>query len=334
MAVLVSGEGSTETGYLVMAADAATPRSVAFYLRHTSGVLGVSLTAERCDELELRPAPHWPGEPTLATPIVPVDLTTRVDRGFSASDRAAVIAALARPGTRPDEFIRPGHVYPLRAAGAGVLAHHDPAAAALDLARLGGRACAGIIAPILRESDGEVARRDELCRFAEKNGLPLVGLEALVAYRVHERPAVFAAAANLPTPFGVFVCYAWEMPDGTEQLALTRPGPAAGPDARTAVHRECTAGNVLGSRGCDCRARLQRELAELGDGQIDVLVYLRAASSRGSLDCVRAPRTDLPDLRRGSMAQSRDDDLPTDVVCAQILDELPRRSLSPEVTSV
>ena len=138
MAVLVHGD----TSYLLLAADAATPARIAFYLRHTSGILGVALSPDRIDALRLAPANAEPPGLSGAVAMVPVDLGTRADRGASAGDRAATILALADPDSRPGQFIRPGHVVPLRTPRTSRADERDPAVAALDLARLSGRGAA------------------------------------------------------------------------------------------------------------------------------------------------------------------------------------------------
>ncbi len=306
------------TGYLVMAADAATPSRLAFYLRHTSGVLAVALTAERADALALPAlsAETRPGD--LAAPTVPVDLATSADRGSSAADRAATIAALADPDSMPGQFVTPGHVFPLRLSGMRIVSQQDPAQAALDLARLAGRSPAGVLAPILCEN-GEVARGEELADFALSQGLPIIEIDELIRYRMQERPATHVTRIRLPTPHGDFACHAWEMPEGTVHLALTRAGFIPSGPLRAIVHRECRAGEVFRRRGCDCYDELQRAQQALSAAATDVLIYLRAPETADELACSRVSARDgrARPIAARSLAPGEA------TVYAQILAELP-----------
>lgn len=301
-----------DTSYLLLAADAATPARIAFYLRHTSGILGVALSPDRIDALRLAPANAEPPGLSGAVAMVPVDLGTRADRGASAGDRAATILALADPDSRPGQFIRPGHVVPLRTPRTSRADERDPAVAALDLARLSGRGAAAVLAPIL-DGEGRVAGAETVAGIVAEHGIALLEIEDLIRYRRLERPATRAASVALPTRLASLICHAWEMPDGTEHLALTRGGSARPlpQPPRVVVHHECRAGDVFASRACRCHAELNRALTRLGAGELDALVYLRSSAHTGKLVCPRI----------GS-SPSTASDPGSDPVCAQILAEL------------
>jgi 3,4-dihydroxy 2-butanone 4-phosphate synthase/GTP cyclohydrolase II len=177
-------EDRENEGDLIMAADAATPQSIAFFVRHTSGVICAALPGERCDELEL---------PLMVTPeanadqfrtafTVTVDLAHGTTTGISAADRAATLRALADPASAAARFNRPGHIFPLRARPGGVLERPGHTEAAVDLARLGGRRPAGVLSELVLD-DGRMARLPDLQQFARHHRLPLVSIADLIEHR-------------------------------------------------------------------------------------------------------------------------------------------------------
>ncbi|MGA1034661.1 MAG: 3,4-dihydroxy-2-butanone-4-phosphate synthase, partial [Ilumatobacteraceae bacterium] len=171
--VVADDEDRENEGDLIMAADAATEESIAFFVRHTSGVICVSLTGERCADLRLPlmvpPVANSESQGTAFT--VTVDLRSGTTTGISAADRTATIRALADDGVPAEEFNRPGHIFPLQARPGGVLKRAGHTEAALDLARLAGHSSAGVLCELVAE-DGSMMRGPELRRFADEHGLP------------------------------------------------------------------------------------------------------------------------------------------------------------------
>ena len=183
--VVVVDDASRENeGDLIMAADLATPAALGFFVRHTSGVVCVALTASRCDQLGLPPmVPEAANTDVMGTAFtVTVDLNGATTTGISASDRAATVAALADPARRAGDFRRPGHVFPLRARPGGVLERPGHTEAAVELASLAGWSPAGVLAEVVRH-DGEMARGHELRAVADQWNLPLISVGMLIDHR-------------------------------------------------------------------------------------------------------------------------------------------------------
>ncbi len=193
--VVADDEDRENEGDLIMAADAATPEAIAFFVRHTSGVICAALPPARCTELELplMVPPAANGDPFRTAFTVTVDLAHGTTTGISAADRAATLRALAAPASRPHDFNRPGHIFPLRARGGGVLERPGHTEAAVDLARLAGRRAAGVLSEVVLD-DGRMARLPDLRRFADDHGLPLVSIADLITHRRRAAELVLAGA--------------------------------------------------------------------------------------------------------------------------------------------
>ena len=181
--VVVADDASRENeGDLIIAAEKVTRQALSFMLRHTSGVICVAITEERADELRLPLMVPKNSESQRTAFTVSVDLRHGTTTGISAADRSAAIRALGRPGTGASSFLRPGHVFPLRARAGGVLERRGHTEAAVDLARLSGFEPAGALCELVDEQ-GEMLRGVELERFAERHALPLLHIADLVEYR-------------------------------------------------------------------------------------------------------------------------------------------------------
>jgi 3,4-dihydroxy 2-butanone 4-phosphate synthase/GTP cyclohydrolase II len=182
--VVADDEDRENEGDLIMAADAATPEAIAFFVRHTSGVICAALPGDRCDALELPlmvpPAANSDQFRTAFT--VTVDLALGTTTGISAADRAATLRALADPATAPAQLNRPGHIFPLRARPNGVLERPGHTEAAVDLARLAGRRPAGVLSEVVLD-DGRMARLPDLTAFAATHDLPLISIADLITHR-------------------------------------------------------------------------------------------------------------------------------------------------------
>lgn len=180
--VVVDDESRENEGDLIIAADAVTPEALGFMLRHTSGLICVALPAATCDRLALPLMVKANEESHQTAFTVSVDKRTGIRTGISATDRASTLRHLADPQSDAPDFVRPGHIFPLRARAGGVLERPGHTEAALDLARLAGRPGGGVLCEVVTR-DGEMARRPELLRFAHTHGLAIVTIEQLVGYR-------------------------------------------------------------------------------------------------------------------------------------------------------
>jgi len=281
--IVTDDEDRENEGDLIMAAGAVTTEKLAFFLEHTSGVICVALPGDRLDDLELplMVSDNREGQSTAFT--VSVDLASGITTGISAADRARTIRAFADPHAVASDFVRPGHVFPLRSRPAGVLERPGHTEAAVDLSRLAGHAPAGILCEVVSADRGAMARRPQLEQLARAHGLTLVSIADLRRHRLqHERPIRRIAEAPVPTRHGVFSCQAWRSPtDGVDHLALVRGDVSGADPVLVRVHSECLTGDVFGSRRCDCGSQLDDALAAIDEAGRGVVVYLRGHEGRG-----------------------------------------------------
>ena len=276
--IVTDDAGRENEGDLILAAEMATAESVAFMVKHTSGVICVPMEGAELDRLEL----------PLMTPLaantermrtaytISVDAAQGVTTGISAADRARTIRLLAEPGTAPGDLARPGHVFPLRYREGGVLRRAGHTEAAVDLARLAGLRPAGVLAEIVND-DGTMARVPELLRFKAQHGLKFCTIDALIAYRrQREKLVERMEVIQLPTDYGDFQLYLYRnVLDDKHHLALVKGRIDPEVPVPVRVHSECLTGDVFGSRRCDCGGQLQAALQQIEDDGAGVLVYLR-----------------------------------------------------------
>ncbi len=282
MIIVVDDEDRENEGDLVMAASAVTPEAINFMVTHGRGLVCMPMEGEQLDRLRLPqmlPVGSTPHETAFS---VSIDLNEPGTSGISAFDRARCIERAVAGDARPDEFRRPGHVFPLRAQPGGVLRRAGHTEAGVDLARLAGLPPAGVICEIMND-DGSMARVPDLQRMAREHGLLLVTIADLIAYRRrHESLITRVAEARIPTQAGTFRAVGYQsMYDGHQHIALVFGEPAGHPDVLVRMHSECLTGDVFGSLRCDCGPQLRsalRMIAAHGEG---VLVYIRGHEGRG-----------------------------------------------------
>ena len=280
--VVVDDEDRENEGDLIMAAEFATPEKIAFFVRHTSGVICVPLLGERLDELEVPLMVRDNTEVQRTAFTYSVDYRHGTSTGISAADRATTIRSLIDPATRPADLARPGHIFPLRYADGGVLKRAGHTEAAVDLARMAGCAPAGVLCEIVRE-DGEMARVPDLLEFCREHDLLLISIAELIRYRRQTEKLVRRVAeARIPTDWGDFTCYVYEsVLDGEQHVALVRGAVQGEDNVLVRVHSECLTGDVFGSLRCDCGVQLDAALARIASDGLGVLVYLRGHEGRG-----------------------------------------------------
>jgi 3,4-dihydroxy 2-butanone 4-phosphate synthase / GTP cyclohydrolase II len=281
MVVVVDNEDRENEGDIILAAEHATPEAVAFMVRHTSGMLCVALPGERLDRLDLPLMVERNTETLRTAYTVTVDYRHGTTTGISAADRAATIRALVDPAVSPQDFNRPGHVFPLRAVPGGVLHRPGHTEAAVDLARLAGLRPGGVLAEIVNE-DGTMARRPQLERFAREHDLVMITISDLIAYRRRQVFVKKESEARLPTRHGVFKACVYREPDSIhEHLAMVMGEVQGEEDVLVRVHSECLTGDTFGSLRCDCRQQLEASLAAVGRAGRGVVLYLRGHEGRG-----------------------------------------------------
>ena len=282
MVVVVDDADRENEGDLIMAAEAATPETIAFFVRHTSGVICTPMLGERLDELDLPMMVATNTAPYRTAFTISVDAGRGTTTGISAADRATTITALIGPATRPGDLVRPGHIFPLRYREGGVLMRAGHTEAAVDLARMAGCYPAAVLCELVDE-DGGMARLPELERFAERHGLPLISIAGLIRYRrQREKLVKRVAEARIPTRWGEFTAYAYEsLLDGEQHLAMVKGAVQGEESVLVRVHSECLTGDALGSLRCDCGPQLEDALRLIADAGLGVVVYLRGHEGRG-----------------------------------------------------
>ncbi|MCX7621693.1 MAG: bifunctional 3,4-dihydroxy-2-butanone-4-phosphate synthase/GTP cyclohydrolase II, partial [Acidimicrobiales bacterium] len=280
--VVVDDEDRENEGDLIMAAEFATPDKIAFFVRHTSGVICVPLTGERLDELDIPLMVRDNTESQRTAFTYSVDYRHGTTTGISAADRARTIQALIDPGTRPGDLARPGHIFPLRYADGGVLKRAGHTEAAVDLARMAGLYPAGVLCEIVRE-DGEMARVPDLVEFCRQHGLLMITIADLIRYRRQtEKLVKRIAEARIPTDWGDFTAYVYEsVLDGEQHIAMVKGAVQGEENVLVRVHSECLTGDVFGSLRCDCGVQLDAAMKRIAEEGMGVLVYLRGHEGRG-----------------------------------------------------
>jgi len=281
--VVVDDEDRENEGDLIMAAEFATPSKIAFFVKHTSGLICAPVSEHRADELDLPLMVSANTEAQRTAFTVTVDYRHGTSTGISAADRSATIRALIDPATKPSDFNRPGHIHVLRAKDGGVLKRAGHTEAAVDLSRLAGLYPAGVLCEIVTEDGMEMARRPELERFATKHGLVMISIADLIRYRRQSEKLVRRVAeARIPTPWGDFTAYAYEnLLNGDQHVAFVKGAVQGEDNVLVRVHSECLTGDVFSSLKCDCGAQLDAAMRGIAEEELGVVVYLRGHEGRG-----------------------------------------------------
>ena len=275
MVVVVDDEDRENEGDLIMAAEKVTPEQVNFFARYGRGLICVAAASEILSGLELEPMVQR-NTSRMATPFtVSVDAATGTTTGISVGDRARTVRLMADPGAVPDDFSRPGHIFPLAAEAGGVLRRAGHTEATVDLMNLAGLHAVGMLCEILNE-DGSMARVPDLRVFCEEHGLLMMSVRDLIAYR-QERESLVSNVVdvNLPTHFGDYHLHLFENTlDGTQHVAMVRGEPEKQEAALVRVHSQCFTGDVLGSRRCDCGEQRDKALELIDEEGHGVFLYM------------------------------------------------------------
>jgi 3,4-dihydroxy 2-butanone 4-phosphate synthase / GTP cyclohydrolase II len=275
MIIVVDDADRENEGDLTIAAEKITPEAINFMARYGRGLICLSMTPERLDELEI-PLMVAQNSSRFDTGFcVTIEAKHRTSTGISAADRAATVLTAIDPATRPDDLARPGHMFPLRSRTGGVLARTGQTEAAVDLARIAGPYPAGVICEVMNE-DGTMARVPQLTRFARRHGLLMVTVADLIKYRMHTESLVKrVASAKMPTDHGDFRVHAFEnQVDHQTHVALVRGEIGDGKDVLVRVHSSCLTGDGLHSIRCDCGAQLDAAMRMIAAEGRGVLLYL------------------------------------------------------------
>jgi 3,4-dihydroxy 2-butanone 4-phosphate synthase / GTP cyclohydrolase II len=275
MVVVCDDEDRENEGDLTMAAQFVTPEAINFMATHGRGLICLSLTPERCDELglDLMAAKN---ESPFETPFtVSVEAAEGVTTGISAADRARTIQVAIDPDSTPRDLVQPGHVFPLKSKPGGVLERTGQTEAAVDLARLAGLNPSGVICEIMNE-DGTMARVGDLVPYCEQHDLKMITVADLIAYRrKHDRLVERVVSTSLPTAFGEFAAVGYRsLVDEKHHVAMVKGDVDGADDVLVRVHSECLTGDVFHSLRCDCGDQLASALAMIEQEGRGVLLYL------------------------------------------------------------
>ncbi|KAJ8636912.1 hypothetical protein MRB53_011179 [Persea americana] len=283
--IAVDDENGDDEGNLIMAASFASPKALAFMMRHGSGIISVGMKEEDLERLML-PLMSTGSEnedPSAAAYTVTVDLKVGVSTGVSASDRARTILALSSLDSKPEDFRRAGHVFPLKYRNGGVLRRAGHTEASVDLVSLAGLRPVSVLSAIVNAEDGSLAGLPYLRVLAGEHSLPIISITDLIRYRrKREKLVERTAIARLPTKWGLFQAYCYRSNlDGTEHVAVVKGDIDNGQDVLVRVHSECLTGDIFGSARCDCGNQLALAMQLIEQAGRGVLVYLRGHEGRG-----------------------------------------------------
>ena len=275
--VVVDDENRENEGDLVMPAEMVTPEAVNFVVTHARGLLCMPIIGERLDELQMPLMVTANGSDKNQTAFtVSIDYNVGTTTGISAGDRAATILAMLDPAAKPEQFTRPGHIFPLRYHQGGVLARAGHTEAAVDLCEMIDMYPAGIVCEIMAE-DGTMSRLPQLEEFAEEHGLKILSIAQIIAQRRRtERLIERVAEARLPTRYGKFQAIAYKSHvDTGEHIALTIGEWSPDKPVLVRIHSECLTGDVLSSMRCDCGDQIDLSLKQLAEEGNGIFLYMR-----------------------------------------------------------
>lgn len=275
LVIIVDDEDRENEGDLAIAADMTTPEAINFMAKHGRGLICLAMSEDRCDELDLPLMVRDNTSPFETAFTVSIEARGKITTGISAADRAATILTAIDPATKPQDLLRPGHVFPLRARRGGVLKRAGQTEASVDLASLAGHSAAGVICEIMND-DGSMARVADLVPYAADHGLLIITVKDLIQYRLRNESLVEKLASpKIPTIYGEFVMHAFRSEaTGEEHLAMVLGEIEPDEPTLVRVHSQCLTGDIFGSERCDCGPQLISALEAISKEGRGVLLYL------------------------------------------------------------
>lgn len=308
--IVVDDEDRENEGDFVAAAEKVTPEMINFMATHGRGLICVPLLDSRCDELELPPMVTHNTDPHHTAFTISVDLKGRGNTtGISAADRARTILALVDENSKPEDFARPGHIFPLRARPGGVLRRTGHTEAAIDLARLAGLKPAGVIVEIMND-DGTMARLPQLIKIAERFDLKIISIEDLVAYRMKNESLIqMIDHFEIHTPYGPFHFYAFEQTTNHQiHMALTMGQWTEDETVMVRIHSALAGADLLSLIFADPSQQLHKALKRISKEGKGAIVYLNQSNnpSHNLLDIIRYYKEKSGDVKPSFTRDVRD----------------------------
>ena len=277
MVILCDDEDRENEGDLTMAAEKVTPEAINFMAKHGRGLICLTVTEEKLKQLNIPMMVDNNTSPFTTAFTVSVDARRGVTTGISAHDRANTILTAIADDARPDDLVRPGHIFPLQAKRGGVLKRTGQTEGSVDLSRLAGLKSAGVICEIMKD-DGSMARMPDLEKFATEHNLKIVTVASIITYRIKKESLVRRiVTTNLPTSYGgdfKAIIYENEL-DSSYHVALVKGEWETDEPVLVRAHSECLTGDALGSRRCDCGAQLQAAMKMIQKEGKGAILYMR-----------------------------------------------------------
>ena len=274
--IFVDDEDRENEGDLVMAAEMVTPEAVNFMARYGRGLICLTLTEEKLNKLNIPLMVHNNTAYLKTAFTVSIDAAHGITTGISAADRAKTILDAVADDAKPEDLVRPGHIFPLQGRKGGVLVRTGQTEGSIDLAKLAELKHAGVICEIMND-DGTMARMPDLEKFAQKHDTMILSVADIIEYRMKvERLVTRAAETTIPTTYGgEFRAIAYENDvDDHQHLALIKGKVNTNNPVLVRVHSECLTGDVLGSKRCDCGPQLHAAMRMVDKEGIGVIVYM------------------------------------------------------------
>ena len=283
--ILVDDEDRENEGDFVVPAEFATPEIINFMATHGRGLICLSVTKENADRLALQPMNQEYNDNLEHTAFtIPIDAKKDVTTGISAYDRASTVSQAISEESKPEDFIRPGHVFPLIARKGGVLVRAGHTEGSVDIARLAGMKPASVICEIMKD-DGDMARLEDLITFSQKHGIKIATIADLIRYRLEKESIVSKVADTvIPTEHGDFRTIIYENEIDEEQhIALVKGEINSDEDILVRVHSDSVLSDVFGAKHCYSRARMIESLKMINENGSGVFVYIKQEDKSNAL---------------------------------------------------
>ena len=276
MVIIVDDEGRENEGDIAIPAVDCKPEDINFMATVARGLICTPLDGEIIDKLGLEPMVSHNSESMGTAFTVSVDASSGIESGISAKDRSITVNKLCNPKSKESDFVKPGHIFPLRYQKGGVLVRAGHTEGSVDLAKLSGKTPAAVICEVMNE-DGTMARGSDLSKISKKYNMPIVSIEDIIAYRIATENLVQKIIeTDLPTKYGDFRVYGFISDvDKSEPLALVKGNINNNKTTLVRVHSECTTGDMMGSLKCDCGDQLELALEKISKAESGILVYMR-----------------------------------------------------------